>query len=220
VKGYEYEKDKYVVIEDEDIKKVAPKTAKTMEILEFVKSAEVDPIYFESSYYMAPDEAGEKPYALLFEALKESEYCALAKIAMHNREHVVFLRPAKHGILMHTMYYRDEIRTVDEFRTDTSQVKPAELQMAKMLIDSLAANFTPEKYSDGYRENLKKLIQAKVEGKETVETPEVTHLAPVIDIMEALKASLNNVKKPSQSASASKASAAVAEEPKARKARK
>jgi len=133
VKGYEYEKDKYVVIEDEDIKKVAPKTAKTMEILEFVKSAEVDPIYFESSYYMAPDEAGEKPYALLFEALRESEYCALAKIAMHNREHVVFLRPAKHGILMHTMYYRDEIRTVDEFRTDTSLVKPTELQMAKML---------------------------------------------------------------------------------------
>ncbi len=220
VKGYEYEKDKYVVIEDEDIKKVAPKTAKTMEILEFVKSAEVDPIYFESSYYMAPDEAGEKPYALLFEALRESEYCALAKIAMHNREHVVFLRPAKHGILMHTMYYRDEIRTVDEFRTDTSQVKPAELQMAKMLIDSLAANFTPEKYSDGYRENLKKLIQAKVDGQETVETPETTHLAPVIDIMEALKASLNNVKKPSQSAPIAKAAAASTEEPKAKKARK
>jgi len=218
VKGYEYEKDKYVVIEDEDIKKVAPKTAKTMEILEFVKSAEVDPIYFESSYYMAPDEAGEKPYALLFEALRESEYCALAKIAMHNREHVVFLRPAKHGILMHTMYYRDEIRTVDEFRTDTSLVKPAELQMAKMLIDSLAANFAPDKYSDGYRENLKKLIQAKVEGKETVETPEVTHLAPVIDIMEALKASLNNVKKPSQSAPLGKA--AADDEPKAKKARK
>jgi DNA end-binding protein Ku len=220
VKGYEYEKDKYVVIEDEDIKKVAPKTAKTMEILEFVKSAEVDPIYFESSYYMAPDEAGEKPYALLFEALRESEYCALAKIAMHNREHVVFLRPAKHGILMHTMYYRDEIRTVDEFRTDTSLVKPTELQMAKMLIDSLAANFAPDKYSDGYRENLKKLIQAKVDGKETVETPEVTHLAPVIDIMEALKASLNNVKKPSQSAPIGKAAAASADEPKAKRARK
>src|SRR3954452_14813669 len=104
VKGYEYEKDKYVVIEDEDIKRVAPKTARTMEILEFVKSADVDPIYFESSYYMAPDEAGEKPYALLFEALKQTGYCALAKIAMHNREHVVFLRPSDKGIQMHTMY--------------------------------------------------------------------------------------------------------------------
>src|SRR5579863_8071478 len=89
VKGYEYEKDQYVVVEDEEIKKVAPKTAKTMEVLEFVKSADVDPIFFESSYYLAPDEAGEKPYALLFEALNKTGYCALAKIAMHNREHVV-----------------------------------------------------------------------------------------------------------------------------------
>src|SRR5215475_3204661 len=84
VKGYEYEKDKYVVIDDEEIKKVAPKTAKTMEILEFVKADEVDPIYLESSYYMAPEEAGEKPYALLFEAMRQSGFCALAKIAMHN----------------------------------------------------------------------------------------------------------------------------------------
>jgi DNA end-binding protein Ku len=221
VKGYEYEKDKYVVIEDEEIKKVAPKTAKTMEILEFVKEAEVDPIYFESSYYMAPDEAGEKPYALLFEALKQSEYCALAKIAMHNREHVVFLRPAKHGILMHTMYYRDEIRMVDEFRTDTALVKPAELNMAKMLIESLAASFEPEKYSDNYRENLRKLIQAKVDGQQVVETPETTHLAPVIDIMEALKASLANAKKPSQSAKpAAQAAAASSGEAKPKRARK
>src|SRR5690242_7749130 len=88
VKGYEYEKDHYVVIEDEDIKKVAPKTARVMEILEFVKSDQVDPIYLETSYYMAPDEAGEKPYALLFEALKETGFVGVAKIAMHNREHV------------------------------------------------------------------------------------------------------------------------------------
>jgi DNA end-binding protein Ku len=200
VKGYEYEKDKYVVIEDEDIKKVAPKTAKTMEILEFVKSADVDPIYFESSYYMAPDDAGEKPYALLFEGLKQTGYCALAKIAMHNREHVVFLRPSAKGIQMHTMYYKDEIRMVDEFRTDTSLVKPAELAMAKTLIETLAAEFEPEKYSDAYRANLKAMIQAKIEGKQTVEPPEEAHLAPVIDIMEALKMSLENAKKPVRTA--------------------
>jgi DNA end-binding protein Ku len=199
VKGYEYEKDKYVVIEDEDIKKVAPKTARTMEILEFVRVAEVDPIYFESSYYMAPDEAGEKPYALLFEALKETGYCALARLAMHNREHIVILRPAKHGILLHTMFYRDEIKLVEEFRTDTSSIKPQELTLAKTLIESLAAHFDPEKYSDGYRANLKALIQAKIEGKETVEPPVTTQLAPVIDIMEALKMSLQNVKKPAVS---------------------
>src|ERR1700736_4044613 len=92
VKGYEYEKDHYVVIDDEDIKKVAPKTAKVMEIQEFVKSDDVDPIYLESSYYMAPDEGGEKPYALLFEALRDSNYYGVAKVAMHNREHIIVLR--------------------------------------------------------------------------------------------------------------------------------
>src|SRR2546423_10711793 len=123
VKGYEYEKDRYVVIDDEDIKKVAPKTAKVMEIQEFVNGGDVDPVYLESSYYMAPDEGGEKPYALLFEALKDTNYYAVAKIAMHNREHIVILRPGKKGMLLHTMYYEDEIRKVVEFRTDTSTVK-------------------------------------------------------------------------------------------------
>src|SRR5678815_1064427 len=116
VKGYEYEKDHYVVIDDEDIKKVAPKTARVMEILEFVKSEQVDPIYLESSYYIAPDEGGEKAYALLFTALKDSGYYGVAKVAMHNREHIIVLRPGAKGILSHTMYFHDEIRQVEEFR--------------------------------------------------------------------------------------------------------
>jgi len=200
VKGYEYEKGRYVVVDEEDIKKAAPPTAKTMEIMEFVKSAEVDPIFFESSYYLAPEEAGAKPYALLFEALRRTGYVAIAKIAMHSREHVVILRPGRQGILMHTMYYRDEIRQVDEFRTDTSLVKEKELGLANTLIESLAAAFEPEKYSDAYRENLKALIAAKAAGKETVETPVAQHLAPVVDILEALKMSLAQAKKPVRSA--------------------
>jgi len=199
VKGYEYEKDKYVVVDDEEIKKVAPKTAKTMEVLEFVKASEVDPIYLESSYYLAPDEAGEKPYALLFESLRQSGCVGVAKIAMHNREHIVILRPGSKGILLHTMYYPDEIRQVEEFRTDTSTVKEKELALAKTLVESLLAPFEPEKYKDDYRENLKAMIQAKVEGKEIVETAAPTHMAPVIDIMEALKASLAEGKKPPRS---------------------
>ncbi|HUO31329.1 MAG TPA: Ku protein, partial [Bryobacteraceae bacterium] len=186
VKGYEYEKDRYVVIEDEDIKKVAPKTAKVMEILEFVKDNQVDPIYLESSYYMAPDEGGEKPYSLLFRAMQDAGYYGVAKIAMHNREHIVILRPGKKGILLHTMYYADEIRQVDEFRTNTDLVKPNELAMANMLIETLKSEFEPEKYHDTYRDNLMRMIEAKKEGQEVVETPE-THVAPVIDIMEALK---------------------------------
>ncbi|HYX69284.1 MAG TPA: Ku protein [Terriglobales bacterium] len=205
VKGYEYEKDKYVVIDEEDIKKAAPQTAKTMEILEFVKTAEVDPIFFESSYYLAPDDAGEKPYALLFEALRRTGYVAVARIAMHNREHVVILRPGPKGILMHTMYYRDEIRQVEEFRTNTSLVKDKELALATNLIESLEASFEPDKYKDGYRESLMAMIQAKVEGREVVEAAAPSHLAPVVDILEALKMSIAQAKKPVRSAGPSAA---------------
>ena len=221
VKGYEYEKDHYVEIDDEEIKKVAPKTAKVMEILEFVKADQVDPIYLESSYYMAPDEGGEKPYALLFEALRETRYYAIAKVAMHNREHIVILRPGNKGVLLHTMYYSDEIRQVEEFRTDTSQVKEKELNLAKMLIESLIAEFEPQKYTDNYRANLQSLIQAKLEGQVVVETP-APHIAPVIDIMEALKKSLAEQKKPVGSATAAVAEveSEVAEQPAARKPRR
>jgi DNA end-binding protein Ku len=220
VKGYEYEKDRYVVIEDEEIKKVAPKTAKVMEIQEFVKAADVDPVYLESSFYMAPEDGGEKPYTLLFEALKETGYYGIAKIAMHNREHVVILRPAQKGIMLHTMYYNDEIRAGDAFRTDSSQVKEKELALAKMLIETLQAEFEPQKYSDTYRENLKKMIEAKVAGQNIVETPQA-HVAPVIDIMEALKKSLEQKKKPPQSATASSSEAEeeAAEEPVAKRKR-
>ena len=210
VKGYEYEKDHYIEIEDEDIKKAAPKTAKVMEILEFVKADDVDPVYLESSYYVAPDEGGEKPYALLFQALRESKFFALAKVAMHNREHIIVLRPGAKGILSHTMYYQDEIRQVDEFRTDTSLVKDKELAMAKMLISSLEAEFEPQKYHDDYRANLQQMIGAKIAGQKVVATPE-THIAPVIDIMEALKKSLAEKRKPASVATA--VAGAAAEEP-------
>jgi DNA end-binding protein Ku len=206
VKGYEYEKDHYVVIDDEDIKKVAPRTAKVMEILEFVKADQVDPIYLESSYYVAPDEGGEKAYALLFTALKDSGFYGVAKVAMHNREHIIVLRPGAKGILSHTMYFQDEIRQVEEFRTDTSLVKEKELAMAKMLISSLEENFEPQKYHDSYRDNLKKMIEDKIEGRNVVETPS-EHFAPVIDIMEALKKSLAEKRKPATVATAAAADA-------------
>ncbi len=199
VKGFEYEKDRYVVIEDEDIKKMAPGTAKVMEILEFVKADEVDPIYFESSYYMAPDQAGEKPYALLFDTLRRTGYVGIAKVAMHNREHIVIFRPGDHGILMHTMYYTHEIRKVEEFRTDTTLVKDKEVELAQMLVESLAAAFEPEKYKDSYRENLQVMIDAKVKGQEIVAAAAAPEPAKVIDIMEALKQSLAIVKKPATS---------------------
>jgi DNA end-binding protein Ku len=219
VKGYEYEKDRYVVIDDEDIKKMAPGTARVMEIIEFVKTNEVDPVYFEASYYMAPDDAGEKPYALLYQVLKSTGYVGVAKIAMHNREHIVIFRPGPTGLLMHTMYYTHEIRKVEEFRTDTSVVSDKEKALAQMLVETLAAPFEPDKYKDGYRENLQAMIDAKIKGQQVV-APAVHEPAKVIDIMEALKQSLAIAKKPAASAPAISADEEEEAKPRKRTARK
>ncbi len=195
IKGYEYEKGRYVVIEEEDIRKVQPKTAKVMEILEFVKTSDVDPVYFESSYYMSPDDAGEKPYALLFDALKRTGYVGVAKVTMHGREHIVILRPGSRGILLHTMYYAHEIRAVEEFRTDLSLVRDKEVELATGLIEALAADFEPDKYRDTYRDNLLAMIEAKKSGQAVVEAP-APEPAKVIDILDALKRSLDLARKP------------------------
>ena len=200
VKGYEYEKGEYVVIEPSDIKKIEPKTTKAMEILEFVRSAEIDPVYFESSYYLVPEEAGQRPYALLTRALEESEYVAIAKLAMHNREYTVFLRPMNGGLMLHTMYYEDEVRKVEQFgKTDSIELKDAEVKVAHQLVEALAAEFDPKKYNDTFEENVKKLIQARLEGKEVAPVEKPRKPAPAVDLMAALKESLAQVpKKPAQ----------------------
>jgi len=214
VKGYEYEKDRYVVLDEEEIKKFQPQSARVMEILEFVKVGEVDPVYMDASYYLQPDEAGEKPYTLLYEAMKRTGYVSVARLTMHNREHIVLVRPGPHGMLLHTMYYQDEIRATDEFRTDSSLVKDNELQLATLLINQLAAAFEPQKYKDTYRQNIRALIEAKVQGQEIVEPPATQTLAPVIDIMEALKTSLSQMaKKPAVSEKVARAAAGVEEIP-------
>src|SRR5258708_1018780 len=173
-----------------------------MEILEFVKSDQVDPIYLETSYYMAPDEAGEKPYALLFDALKRTGYVGVAKIAMHNREHIVILRPGKNGVLLHTMYYNHEIRKVDEFRTDLSLVKEKELALATTLIEALAAEFAPEKSHEETRQTRLGMMKQKRGGQEIPPTRDPQQ-SKGVDILEALKASLAMAKKPAASATTS-----------------
>lgn len=199
VKGYEYRKGEYVVIEPEEIKKIEPRTAKAMEILEFVNADEVDPLYFESSYYLAPEEAGRRPYALLARAMKETNYFAIAKLTMHNREYTVFLRPYEEGLMLHTMYYEDEVRRMDSFGTEGIELKEAEVKVAHQLIEALAADFDPKKYHDTFQENLKTLIQARLEGKEVTEVEKPKKMAPVTDLMAALKESLSRAeKKPPQ----------------------
>ncbi len=190
VKGFEYRKDEYVVIDPEEIKKIEPKTAKTMEILEFVKASDVDPVYFESSYYLMPEEAGRRPYALLTKALEESEYVAIAKLTMHNREYTVFLRPHEGGMMLHTMYYEEEVKKVEGFGAPDVELKDSEVKVAHQLIEALAAEWEPEKFHDDFQENLKKLIQTKLEGGEVAEVEQPKKLAPVVDLMAALKESL------------------------------
>jgi DNA end-binding protein Ku len=190
VKGYEYRKNEYVVIEPEEIQKIEPKTAKTMEILEFVKASEVDPVYFDTSYYLLPDEAGRRPYALLTKALAESEYVAIAKLTMHNREYTVFLRPHEGGLMLHTMYYEEEVRQVEGFGAPDVELKDAEVKVAHQLIEALAAEWDPSKFKDEFQENLKQLIQTKLEGGKIREVEKPKKLAPVVDLMAALKQSL------------------------------
>ena len=190
VKGYEYRKNEYVVVEPEEIKQIEPKTAKNMEIIEFVKTSEVDPVYFDSSYYMMPEEAGRRPYALLTRALEESEYVGIAKLTMHNREYTVFLRPHEGGLMLHTMYYEEEVRKVEGFGAPDVELKDAEVEVAHQLIEALAAEWEPEKFKDDFQENLKNLIQTKLEGGKIAEVEKPKKIAPVVDLMAALKQSL------------------------------
>jgi DNA end-binding protein Ku len=191
VKGYEYARDQYVTLTREELANITPQTAREMQILEFVKLAEVDPIYFETSYYAAPDKGGERAYSLLFEALRQSGFVGLAQVAMHNREHVVVIRPGRHGIILHTMFYQSEIREEDEYRAATGEVSSKELDLALLLVRNLEAPFEPAKYHDSYREKIDALIQAKIAGEETVESP-APKAAPVVNILEALQRSLES----------------------------
>ena len=189
VKGYEYEKDQYVLFSEEELDKIEPPSARVMEILEFVKLDEMDPLYFDSSYYVAPEDAGVKAYQLLMKAMHESGYGAVAKLTMHQREHIVIIRPGTKGMTLHTMFYSSEIRAAESVPTDKVELKDQEKKLAQQLIESLAVPFEPQKYRDEYQENLRAMIAAKLKGQEVTEVAQ-PHLAPVIDLMEALKKSI------------------------------
>jgi DNA end-binding protein Ku len=192
VKGYEYEKGHYILIENEELKKIAPPSGKVMEIQAFVKGSQIDPIYFESSYLALPEKDNPKPYVLLVKALEDSDRVGIAKVTMHQREYTVFIRPRSHGLTIHTMYFVNEIRKVEGYGKITQEIKvrPQEIKLAEQLVESLSEEFKPQQYHDTYQENLKALIEAKREGKTIVEE-EAPKRAPVIDMMEALKRSLH-----------------------------
>jgi DNA end-binding protein Ku len=190
VKGYETSKNKYVVVDDEELKKIAPPTATAMDILQFVRSDEVDPIYFESSYYVGPEESAAKPYQLFLQALVLTKYHAVAKLTMHGREHIVLLRPAKGTLVLHTLFYPNELHEANRTAPKSaSKLPPKEIELAKSLVQHLASRFNPSEFHDSYRENIERLIEQKKKGKPVSATSQPKR-APVIDMMEALKRSL------------------------------
>jgi DNA end-binding protein Ku len=199
VKGYEYEKDQYVLFNEEELDKIEPVSAHVMEILEFVKLDEMDPLYFDASYYVAPEDAGAKAYQLLMKAMEESGYGAIAKLTMHQREHIVVIRPGTKGMTLHTMFYTNEIRAAEAVPSDKIELKDTEKKLAQQLIQSLAAPFEPQKYHDSYQDNVRGMIEAKRKGQEVTEVAH-PHMAPVIDLMEALKKSLAEKQEPAAAA--------------------
>lgn len=209
VKGYEYRKGEYVVVDPKDIKKIEPKTAETMDILQFVKTSEIDPLYFDISYFMIPEEAGRRAYALLTKVLEQNDYYAIAKLTMHNREYTVILRPHRGGLMLHTMYYKNEVTEVEGLSALDIKLKEAEIKGAHQLVEALAAKWEPEKFHDSFQANLKRLIQTKLNGEKIVEVEKPKKLAPVIDITSALRKSLAQVQASKRPAAAVREMAAV-----------
>src|SRR5712691_6316695 len=200
VKGYEYEKDQYVVLEDEDFDAVPVESSRAIDIVQFVEIEDIDPIYYQKSYYLVPEDTGLKAYTLLRRAMQEDGRVAIAKIALREKEHLAALRFKDNVFVLETMFWPDEIRAADfETLERKIQIRPQEVQMAKSLIDNLTEDFKPEQFRDEYREALLGIIEKKVAGEEieVVKEPEETK---VVDLMEALKASVAATKKKTASA--------------------
>ncbi len=192
-RGFEYAKDEFVVMEEEDFDKLPLPSKQTVELAAFVKADQIDPIYYQKTYYLEPDEKGVKPYALLMQALKDKDLTGIAKIAVRNKEQLCALRTMGDSIVLETLYYPDEIREMP-FEIPEQKFTKAEMKMAHALIDLLEQDFDPSQFHDEYRAALQQVIDAKLAGIE-VSAPEVARPAKVTDLMSALKASVAAAKK-------------------------
>ena len=192
-RGYEYGKDEYVIIADEDFGKLPLPSKHAIELAAFVQAEEIDPVYYEKSYYLEPEETGLKPFALLMRALKEKGLTAVAKIAIRNKERLCALRPMDGTLMLETLLYPDEIRVQRGTEVPEVQVSDKELSMAFSLIDLMSGSFDPEQYHDEYRKALTEIIEAKLQGAEIVEAPAAPR-GKVVDLMAALKASVEAAK--------------------------
>jgi DNA end-binding protein Ku len=195
VKGYEIGPGEYVIMEPEDFDKVPVDTTHTIEITDFVPADQIDPIYYQKTYYLEPEKVGGKPFALLREVLKDSELVALAKVTLRQKEQLCTLRVYENTISLETMFYADEIRTTEELDVpESTKISDKELTMARSLVEMLTGDFEPEKYRDNYREALLELIDQKAEGQE-IKRPAAAAPSKVTDLMEALRASVEAARK-------------------------
>jgi DNA end-binding protein Ku len=191
VKGYEFDEGQYVLMEDKEVKKIAAASSHSLEIVAFTKLKEIDPIFFDASYFCLPEDAGKKAYQLLVKALEDTQSVAIGKLLMHQRDYTVFLRSYDHGLLLHTMYFANEIRRLPQYGVfESVSLKPQEVKLTEQLIASLMQSFKPEQYHDEFQDRLRKLIESKQHGKAVEIGGESPKRAPVIDMMTALKKSL------------------------------
>ena len=202
VKGYEFAKDKYVILSTEELKALEEKATSTIDVIEFVPLAKVDREYLEKVYYLGPDKGGDRAYRLLAAALQETGKAALGQYAARGQQHLILLRPLNGVLVMEQLHYADEIRPPTEVTIPEGEVKPAELKLAKQLIEQTSNDsFEPQKYKDTVRERVLEMINRKVDGQDITEdiTPEGG--GKILDLMEALKASLTATKEPAQKVS-------------------
>ncbi len=193
VKGYEVAPGQYVTITPEELDALAPQVTEGIEIAEFIDLAEIDPVYFESSYYLAPSKGGVKAYGLLLDAMRQAHKVALGRVVLRQKQYLVALRPAGDALSMATLYYPDEVvsqETIEELPKEIPEASPRELAMAQQLIDALSTEFDPSKYRDEYREKVLALIEQKAAGEVVVAAAPEARPAPVVDIMAALEASI------------------------------
>jgi DNA end-binding protein Ku len=192
VKGYEYSKGQYVLFTEEELKALVPEPTNAVEIKEFVPLEQVDPIYYEKSFYLGPDKGGERPYRLLAEAMKQTGRAALARYVARGKDQFVLLRPFEGGLIMQQLRYSDELRPFSEVPLGVAEIKEPELKLAVQLIEQIATDeFHPEEYEDTQRQQVRSLIERKVQGEEITAAPVEAPKAQVVDLMEALKASLS-----------------------------
>ncbi len=190
-KGYQVDRDSYVLVSGEELKTLEADSSEAMEIAQFVSLSEVDPIYYQASYYSAPEDPGRRAYGLLLQAMEKLNVAAIAKVTLHQREQIILMRPYHQGIVLHTLYFPAEVREIAEYgKSGNLTLQKPEVELAEQFIRQLTAGFAPEQYKDEYQERVLALVETKRAGQVVAGQPARPRLAPVIDLMDALKKSI------------------------------